>query len=557
MKKILYSVLALAMAAFTFTSCEDVPMPYDDPNNNGGGNEKPELPEGMYLDQSFATSLGDFTSVSASGTLSWVNDFSSAMITGFKDFDGDGKKENQAGVTYLVGPEVDLTTATKAYITIEHAINYERGDINDNNSVLISKDYNGDVNTATWEILKYDTEGMGNNFTFVTKSVNIPAAYIGSKVVIALRHTCNESFSSTWEVKSLSIQEGEVEESGNPGGDPELPEGVFLDQNFASSLGNFTSISTSGELKWYNDFSSAMITGYQDFDGDGKKENRAGVTYLVSPEINITGTDKAHIEINQAVNYEKGDVNQNNSILISKNYNGNPATATWELLEYDTEGLNTSFTFKNKVVNIPAAYIGSKVVIALRHTCNESFSSTWEVKSLSVKAGEAGGSTGGNEGDLTAANGDFETWVSGEPNNWTTSSTAGNATLTQSTDAHGGKYSVKVGGTTAANKRLSYKEIELKAGEYTMEFYVKAATSTGGSVRPGFVPVTSGKVGSYVYAESYTNGITNTEWMKVSHTFSIPSDGTYCLVIMNSKNPGADVLIDDFTLTFGSTVIIK
>lgn len=557
MKKILYSVLALAMAAFTFTSCEDVPMPYDDPNNNGGGNEKPELPEGMYLDQSFATSLGDFTSVSASGTLSWVNDFSSAMITGYKDFDGDGKKENQAGVTYLVGPEVDLTTATKAYITIEHAINYERGDINDNNSVLISKDYNGDVNTATWEILKYDTEGMGNNFTFVTKSVNIPAAYIGSKVVIALRHTCNESFSSTWEVKSLSIQEGEVEESGNPGGDPELPEGVFLDQNFASSLGNFTSISTSGELKWYNDFSSAMITGYQDFDGDGKKENRAGVTYLVSPEINITGTDKAHIEINQAVNYEKGDVNQNNSILISKNYNGNPATATWELLEYDTEGLNTSFTFKNKVVNIPAAYIGSKVVIALRHTCNESFSSTWEVKSLSVKAGEAGGSTGGNEGDLTATNGDFEAWVSGEPNNWTTSSTAGNATLSQSTDAHSGKYSVKVGGTTAANKRLSYKEIELKAGEYTMEFYVKAATSTGGSVRPGFVPVTSGKVGSYVYAESYTNGITNTEWMKVSHTFSIPSDGTYCLVIMNSKNPGADVLIDDFTLTFGSTVIIK
>lgn len=557
MKKILYSVLALAMAAFTFTSCEDVPMPYDDPNNNGGGNEKPELPEGVYLDQSFATSLGDFTSVSASGTLSWVNDFSSAMITGYKDFDGDGKKENQAGVTYLVGPEVDLTTATKAYITIEHAINYERGDINDNNSVLISKDYNGDVNTATWEILKYDTEGMGNNFTFVTKSVNIPAAYIGSKVVIALRHTCNESFSSTWEVKSLSIQEGEVEESGNPGGDPELPEGVFLDQNFASSLGNFTSISTSGELKWYNDFSSAMITGYQDFDGDGKKENRAGVTYLVSPEINITGTDKAHIEINQAVNYEKGDVNQNNSILISKNYNGNPATATWELLEYDTEGLNTSFTFKNKVVNIPAAYIGSKVVIALRHTCNESFSSTWEVKSLSVKAGEAEGSTGGNEGDLTAANGDFETWVSGEPNNWTTSSTAGNATLSQSTDAHSGKYSVKVGGTTAANKRLSYKEIELKAGEYTMEFYVKAATSTGGSVRPGFVPVTSGKVGTYVYAESYTNGITNTEWMKVSHTFSIPSDGTYCLVIMNSKNPGADVLIDDFTLAFGSTVIIK
>lgn len=40
MKKILYSMLAIAMTAFTLTSCEDVPMPYDDPNNN----EKPDTP---------------------------------------------------------------------------------------------------------------------------------------------------------------------------------------------------------------------------------------------------------------------------------------------------------------------------------------------------------------------------------------------------------------------------------------------------------------------------------------------------------------------------------
>ena len=37
MKKILYSVFALAMATFTLTSCEDVPMPYDDPNSSEGG----------------------------------------------------------------------------------------------------------------------------------------------------------------------------------------------------------------------------------------------------------------------------------------------------------------------------------------------------------------------------------------------------------------------------------------------------------------------------------------------------------------------------------------
>ena len=39
MKKIAYSLIALAMAAFTFTSCEDVPSPFGmiiDPGTDGG-----------------------------------------------------------------------------------------------------------------------------------------------------------------------------------------------------------------------------------------------------------------------------------------------------------------------------------------------------------------------------------------------------------------------------------------------------------------------------------------------------------------------------------------
>ncbi len=89
-----------------------------------------------------------------------------------------------------------------------------------------------------------------------------------------------------------------------------------------------------------------------------------------------------------------------------------------------------------------------------------------------------------------------------------------------------------------------------------MTFYAKAATATGASVRPGYVPVTDGKVGNYVYGD-YVNNLTNSEWVKVTHTFTIAEDGTYCLVIMNSKNPGGDVLIDDFTLTLGANAIIK
>ena len=183
----------------------------------------------------------------------------------------------------------------------------------------------------------------------------------------------------------------------------------------------------------------------------------------------------------------------------------------------------------------------------------------------SIVKGEGGGDTpGGGEEVIggSAENGDFETWSGSTPAHWTTKSTAGNATLSQSTDAHGGKYSVKVGGTTSSNKRLGREEMNLEAGSYTMTFWVKAATATKGSVIPGYVPVKDGNVGSYVYRQvdgknSYENDITNSEWRKVTYTFDLAETGIYSLVIMNSKTTGSDVLIDDFVLMKGDSKIIS
>ena len=61
-------------------------------------------------------------------------------------------------------------------------------------------------------------------------------------------------------------------------------------------------------------------------------------------------------------------------------------------------------------------------------------------------------------GDTTTPNGNFETWVDGKPNNWKTASSAGNASVAQSTDAHSGKYSVKVGGSTSATSVLATRK---------------------------------------------------------------------------------------------------
>ena len=163
-----------------------------------------------------------------------------------------------------------------------------------------------------------------------------------------------------------------------------------------------------------------------------------------------------------------------------------------------------------------------------------------------------------NPGEVaTGENGGFETWADGKPTNWNTNS-AGNASLTKSEDAHSGKYSVQVAGTSNTNKRLGYKEMSLKAGKYTIKFYAKAATATGASVCPGHVAVNDGTVDSqnYNYTKQYVK-VSNTEWTLVEQEMTIEKDGTYSIVSMNAKNPGAAVLIVDFTYVFGSTAIIK
>ncbi len=153
-------------------------------------------------------------------------------------------------------------------------------------------------------------------------------------------------------------------------------------------------------------------------------------------------------------------------------------------------------------------------------------------------------------GDNLVANGDFEAWTGGKPNYWATSSTAGNATLEQSTSAHGGSYAVQVNGNASSNKRIGYQETIFEPGTYNVKFYAKslggAVSDYGPQCRPGFVPVTDGKVGSYVYGE-YAN-LDENSWTEVTYTFTLDAKTTICLVVMNAKGSG-NILIDDYVIT--------
>ena len=468
MKKILYSVLALTLSALTFTSCEDVPSPYDDPNDNTP--EEPVVIEPI----------------------------------------GDGTQDNPYNVAATIQEASKLGVGEESTEAI-----YIKGIVTD-----ISENYDGGYGNATYYISD-DEDGTNRFYIYRSKyfgNSNYSSGDLleyGDTVVVCGKITnYNGTLETVQNGSYIYSINGKTSESG---GDPSTggkPEGDGTVDN------PFNCVAA-------NEYTSAL-------PADKESENEIYIKgVVVSIEENY-GT-----QFGNATYYISDDGTENNQFYVYRSlYLNNEKYASGDLLS-----VGDKVVVCGKVVN----YYGNTPETVK----NKSYLYSWE-------KGEGGGSE--DVGDPSSLNGDFECWISGKPNNWQSTSNAGNASLSPSTDAHSGNYSVKVAGTSSSNKRLSYKELSLKAGEYTMEFYVKAATADGASVRPGYAIVEAdGSIAggnSYIYGD-YVNDITNSSWIKVTHTFTLASDGTYCIVIMNARKPGHDVLVDDFKLTCGTTTIIE
>ena len=500
MKKFIYSCLFLAMAAITFSSCEDVPAPYNMPTENESQKVQP------------------------AGTGTAADPFNVAGVVKYIDEGGSAETE-----VYVKGKVVSV----------------EQGSWNANYGSL--KYYISEDGTPTNQFYVFNGYAGPNR----TKFSGEDALKQGDEVVICGKvdvYNGTKEFLANNYIVSLNGVGGATT--------PDTPTDGYVNETFSKSFGTFTLKTIKGTPWVIDSYGYAKATGYD----MTSKETTPSESYLVSKAIDLSTSKGATLKFSYILRYATYNgvptEGVKNQVLITENYTGDPATTKWtDITGTLTEGTDWK-TWSTYTYDL-APYKGKKnIVIAFHYAC-EAKSGTWQIKELSVKEGAPTVKPDTpSTGDTTTPNGNFETWVDGKPNNWKTASTAGNASVAQSTDAHSGKYSVKVGGSTTANKRLGYKEIELKAGTYKIKYYVKAATATGASVQSGFVPVTEGKVGDYKYS-GYINNISNTEWTLVEQELVIPSDGTYCIVIMNSKKPGGDVLIDDLTLTLGETVIIK
>lgn len=543
----LLTLAAACTLALGFTACEDVPSPYGLPTEKQ--QQQPASKE-VLLEESFASSLGSFKNYTTSGEGAWKIDFKTAKASGYDN----AAKKTTAGTYYLVSSEVDLTGVENAYVTLDYILRYNKGD--ENQQLLITDAFNAEKPAEGWTVVNQKWTEAADWKNFVNDKVAIPTAFLGKKVHIAFRYNTDDKSGSTWEIKNLKVQRGVVTPST-----PEQPvqpntNGPLIDESFAASLGAFTSQTTSGEGAWKIDFKSAKASGYD----NASKKTTAGTYYLVSPEVDLTAakTEGAHVALEYILRYNKADANQ--QLLITDAYNPAQPEAGWTVLNQKwTEGKDwKSYTAAN--YDIPEAFLGKKVRIAFRYNSDDKSGSTWQIKNVKLALGHLDQPVQPTPtpkpdptpapdptGDNLLSNAGFENWDGGAPAVW--KSSIGNASLSQSTTAHGGQYAVKVTGDAKVNKRLSYAELSLKAGTYTFTYYVYGAEANA-HLKTGYAIMTDHKVADfrkdYIYSDATT--VTQGAWSLVTYTFKLDRPKTICLLVMNQKGSGA-FLVDDAQLT--------
>ena len=208
MKKILYTMLVALAATFSFTSCEDVPAPYDTPNGGNGGGTENTL--NTIYSETFDNNKTNFTfkDVSLTGGLTYVWKVASYNDNGYLNASAFASNASHASESWAVSPAIVLNDSKKATLSFKHAINKlnDASTMKDMMTVWASTNYAGDVTTATWDKLEIPTYPAGTSWTFVESGDIDLTSYCGKSVYIAFKYTSTDSNSGGWEVDNFEVK---------------------------------------------------------------------------------------------------------------------------------------------------------------------------------------------------------------------------------------------------------------------------------------------------------------------------------------------------------------
>lgn len=174
------------------------PDPVDPIEPNGSTPDTPSSDcnniQASYLPTG-ASGLGEMKEQLVSGAKSWFYD---------EKYGARISKSNTEA--WLYTPVFDMSGMASVQVSFQHAINYA-GDMQTQQTMWVTDNFTGNVTTTNWQQVAIPNYPTGNNWTFVSNTVNIPIQYVGENTVISFKYTSGTNTSTaTWEIKNLTIK---------------------------------------------------------------------------------------------------------------------------------------------------------------------------------------------------------------------------------------------------------------------------------------------------------------------------------------------------------------
>lgn len=255
----------------------DINVDFDGGTQPGG--------ETVVLDESFATGQGSFTIdnkqlPNGEGSFVWnLGSFNDDKFMKASAYIGETK---YASESWLVSPPVDLTQATTATLTFDHAHNYA-GTAEEEFTLWATK-----TSADNWQQLTIDKYGSG--FKFTTATIDL-SAYAGKTIKFAFKYISTTDAAGTWEIKNVKVVA-----NGEGGGtvDPEPGEGTNLLTN--PGFEDWTSeLPTAWDNATYNTGEIVKETSIKHGGNNALRQTSASGTNKIQQEVAITAGKKYKI----------------------------------------------------------------------------------------------------------------------------------------------------------------------------------------------------------------------------------------------------------------------
>ncbi|WP_304228424.1 fimbrillin family protein [Phocaeicola plebeius] len=255
----------------------DINVDFDGGTQPGG--------ETVVLDESFATGQGSFTIdnkqlPNGEGSFVWnLGSFNDDKFMKASAYIGETK---YASESWLVSPPVDLTQATTATLTFDHAHNYA-GTAEEEFTLWATE-----TSADNWQQLTIDKYGSG--FKFTTATIDL-SAYAEKTIKFAFKYISTTDAAGTWEIKNVKVVA-----NGEGGGtvDPEPGEGTNLLTN--PGFEDWTSeLPTAWDNATYNTGEIVKETSIKHGGNNALRQTSASGTNKIQQEVAITAGKKYKI----------------------------------------------------------------------------------------------------------------------------------------------------------------------------------------------------------------------------------------------------------------------